>query len=389
MPVRSLRLAVACVAVALCGCGDPASKGAAADEAQLSRLELIGKRIFFDTSLSNPPGQSCGSCHDPATGFSGNFGSAAGVPFAADKRTLGLRNTPTAAYASFTPAFTVTMVGSRQVAHGGQFLDGRAASLEEQAGMPLFAAGEMNLASPAELAARLSASSYSALILEEFGAAVFASPALVLLSATQAIAAFERSVRFAPFSSKFDNALVGEATLSALEGEGLRLFTDPAAGGCTRCHAFDRTAPGASRRLFTDFGYYTLGVPRNPRIPANADPAFFDLGLCGPRREQVVDESLCGAFKVPTLRNVGRRPAFMHNGVFTSLRDAVAFHATRDATPARWYPHGTAYDDLPTAFRGNVEPALAVLDDVGIDAVVAFLLTLDDGFGPSRAPVGQ
>ena len=62
--------------------------------------------------------------------------------------------------------------------------------------------------------------------------------------------------------------------------------------------------------------YHALGVPRNPRIPANADPAFFDLGLCGPRRERVADDSLCGAFKVPTLRNVARRRSFMHNGFF-------------------------------------------------------------------------
>ena len=374
--VAPRHLAAAALAVALCGCGGGDSGSpAAADEAALSRLELIGKRVFFDTSLSNPPGQSCGSCHDPETGFSGNFGSAAGVPFAADGRTLGLRNTPSAAYASFTPAFTVTTVGTRQVAHGGQFLDGRAASLEEQAGLPLFAAGEMNLASPAELATRLSASSYSGLMMEEFGAAVFASPALVLLSATRAVAAFERSARFAPFSSKFDNALVGEATLSALEGEGLRLFTDPATGNCTRCHVFDGAATDASKRLFTDFGYYNLGVPRNPRIPANADPAFFDLGLCGPRRVQVVDDSLCGAFKVPTLRNVARRAAFMHNGVFTSLRDAVAFHTSRHSTP-----------DLPAEFRANVLPAVSTLDEHGIDAVVAFLETLDDGFGPSRIP---
>ena len=380
------------LAFALAGCGGsdaPESPGAAADEATLSRLELIGKRLFFDMSLSNPPGQGCGSCHDPETGFSGNFGSAMGVPLAADKTTLGVRNTPTAAYASFTPAFTVTVVGSRLVAHGGQFLDGRAASLEEQAGMPLFAAGEMNLASPAELASRLADAPYAPLMREEFGAAVFASPALVLQSLTVAIAAFERTARFAPFSSKLDNVLAGDATLSVLEGEGMRLFTDPLRGNCARCHVFDRTAPGASKRLFTDFGYYNLGVPRNARIPANADPAFFDLGLCGPRRARVADDRLCGAFKVPTLRNVSRRTAFMHNGVFTSLRDAVAFHATRDSAAARWYPSGTAYDDLPVAFRGNVEQGMPVLDEAGIDAVAAFLLTLDDGFGPSRVPEGR
>jgi cytochrome c peroxidase len=129
--------------------------------------------------------------------------------------------------------------------------------------------------------------------------------------------------------------------------------------------------------VFTDFSYHVLGAPRNARIPANADPAFFDLGLCGPRRPRVADDRLCGAFKVPTLRNVARKKAFMHNGVFAKLRDAVAFHAT-----------GPAFDDLPPAFRANVEPGAGPLglQDPEIDAITAFLYTLDDGFGPSRIP---
>jgi cytochrome c peroxidase len=387
MSCAERRFALLLLACALAGCGGgdaPAGAAVAADEASLSRLELIGKRLYFDDALSNPPGQSCGSCHDPATGFSGNFGSEAGVPLAADKKTLGLRNTPTAAYAGFTPAFTVTASGDGLVARGGQFWDGRVASLEEQAGLPFLAQGEMNLASASELAQRLADASYAQLMREEFGAEVFARPDLVMRSVTRAIAAFERTARFAPFSSKLDNALAGHAALSALESEGLRLFTDSREGNCIRCHAFDGASAEPSKRLFTDFGYYNLGVPRNARIPANADPAFFDVGLCGPRRQPVADDRLCGAFKVPTLRNVGRRVAFMHNGVFTNLRDAVAFHATRDSDPARWYPSGTAYDDLPVAYRGNVEPALPPLGAADIDAIVAFLLALDDGFTPVR-----
>src|SRR5687767_7246923 len=152
------------------GCSGREEPAASVDEAKLTSLELVGKRVFFDVALSNPPGQSCGSCHDPATGFSGNFGGIAGVPLAADGVTPGLRNTPTAAYARFTPPFMLTTVGTRQVARGGQFLDGRAASLEEQAGMPFFSAGEMNIASVAQLAERLANAPYALLIIEEFGA---------------------------------------------------------------------------------------------------------------------------------------------------------------------------------------------------------------------------
>jgi cytochrome c peroxidase len=79
----------------------------------------------------------------------------------------------------------------------------------------------------------------------------------------------------------------------------------------------------------------------------------------------------------------------MHNGVFATLRQAVAFHATRDATPARWYAAGPSFDDLPLAFRGNVAPLASNLDEHGIDAIVAFLGALEDGFGPSRIPAGR
>lgn len=373
-------LAAACLfAIGVSGCAERSSDPAGADESGLSRLELIGKRVFFDTALSNPPGQSCGSCHDPASGFSGNFGGTAGVPLAADRVTPGLRNTPTASYARFTPAFTLTTVGTHQVARGGQFLDGRAASLEDQAGMPFFSAGEMNLASVTQLSERLAAATYAPLIREEFGAAIFSDPQELLHAVTRAIAAFERTDRFAPFSSKLDNALAGDVALSDLEQEGLRLFVDPVKGNCSACHVFKAESGLASERIFTDFSYHALGVPRNDRIPANADPGFFDLGLCGPRRARVADDALCAAFKVPTLRNVGRKQAFMHNGVFGTLRDAVAFHARRGSGSS---------EDVPAAMRATIDLAVRPfgLDEGEIDAITAFLLTLDDGFGPSRIP---
>ena len=85
----------------------------------------------------------------------------------------------------------------------------------------------------------------------------------------------------------------------------------------------------------------------------------------------------------------------MHNGFFTSLRDVVAFYATRDTTPARWYPAGTYLDDVPAAYVANVEVALAPfravagsarLNDHEVDAITAFLGALDDGFGARRVP---
>jgi cytochrome c peroxidase len=97
----------------------------------------------------------------------------------------------------------------------------------------------------------------------------------------------------------------------------------------------------------------------------------------------------CINFRTPSLRNVAVRESFMHNGTFTNLRDVVAFYATRDTSPRRWYPSGVTFDDAPKRYRGQVNQNAApygnhragdtpALDDQEIDAIVAFLGTLTD-----------
>lgn len=87
----------------------------------------------------------------------------------------------------------------------------------------------------------------------------------------------------------------------------------------------------------------------------------------------------------------------MHNGVFTRLEDVVAFYVTRDTDPGRWYPGGTKFDDLPAAFRGNVNTTEVPYDRQLGDAarlnaqeqrdLVAFLRTLtDDAFAGLLPP---
>src|SRR5262249_10566008 len=123
------------------------------------------------------------------------------------------------------------------------------------------------------------------------------------------------------------------------------------------------------------------------------DPAYFDLGLCGPYRADLRERTeYCGRFKTPTLRNVAVRGTFFHNGSFRSLRDVVAFYVSRDTNPELWYPRRTdgsiaKFDDLPPALWVNInreppfdrrpgeEPALTGDE---IDDVVAFLSTLTD-----------
>lgn len=73
---------------------------------ELTPLESLGKKLFFDPSLSNPPGQACVDCHSPGTGWTGpdseiNVAGAV-VPGVVHTRS-GNRKPPTAAYAGYNP----------------------------------------------------------------------------------------------------------------------------------------------------------------------------------------------------------------------------------------------------------------------------------------------
>jgi cytochrome c peroxidase len=192
-----------------------------------------------------------------------------------------------------------------------------------------------------------------------------------------ALEAYQQEPReFYPYSSKYDAYLRREATLSAQEQRGLEVFNDPKRGNCARCHPSGMR--GGALPAFTDFGFAALGVPRNRDIPANRDPKYFDLGLCGPWRADLEHrDEYCGLFRTPTLRNVARRRVFFHNGVFHRLEDAVRFYARRDTDP----------DDLPARFVKNVDMlspfdrhpgAPPAMNDAEIEDVVAFLATLTD-----------
>jgi cytochrome c peroxidase len=103
---------------------------------------------------------------------------------------------------------------------------------------------------------------------------------------------------------------------------------------------------------------------------------------------------LGGAFKVPTLRNVPRTAPYFHNGAFDTLREAVDFYVRRDTDPGFWYPKAASgvhkFDDPPAELVGAVNTRVVPYDRTAggtpaltqeeIDAVVAFLATLDDGY---------
>lgn len=304
----------------------------------------------------------------------------------------GIRNSPSIRYAAFTPPFGFDDEGT---AFGGLFRDGRAATLAEQARQPFLDPREMANPSVEAVIARLRQSPHAARFRAVFGAAALEDAASAFDRLAAAIAQYEVELPdFRRFDSKYDAYLAGKAALTAQESRGLALFEDPDKGNCAACHP-SRPAAGGSPPLFTDFTYDNVGLPRNARIPANADPAFFDLGLCGPVRKDLADRrDLCGAFKVPTLRNVARTAPYFHNGAFATLREAVDFYARRDTEPGAWYPAYRAgirkFDDLPAELADAVNTTEVPYDrDAGgvpaltageIDDVVAFLHTLDDGY---------
>ena len=363
----------------------------------LSPQAQAGRKIFFDTRLSNPPGTACASCHDPKLGWSGNNGSKSGVAAGSTPAALGARNSPTLSYVGFVPGFHLKKDEGKNKAVGGLFWDGRADILEQQARGPLFAKDEMNLADDADLAVRLRSAPYADELRAAYGLGANPVDAQWVETALLALGAFQRSPELAPFSSKYDAVRRGQAKLTDEEARGLRLFADQKKGNCIACHVFRQKSKNPADHLFTDFTYDNLGLPRNGAIPANADSRSFDLGLCGPARKtpKGLSSAVCGAFKVPTLRNAAQRPFYFHNGSFTDLSEVVRFYVERDTHPEKWYPKDSngrlqVFNDLPARYARNVNREESPydrkrgqkprLDAAEIAAVVAFIKTLDDGF---------
>lgn len=376
--------------------------------ARVAALTVLGRKLFDDPALSASGRMACASCHDPAHGF--------GPPDAAPVRMggakldqPGTRAVPSLAYSQFSPFFDEhhseeddEADGGLDGPAGGRTWDGRVNRGREQASLPLLSPHEMANPDAANVVAKVAAAKYAGDFRKLYGKKIFADPAAAFAAIDEVLEIYqENPPEFAPFSSKYDAVLLGRARLTEQEQRGLAAFNDPTRGNCARCHTSRLSARGALP-LFTDFGFVALAVPRNKAIPANADPSYFDLGLCGPeRRDLAKRKQYCGLFKTPSLRNVALRPVFFHNGVITNLRDAVAFYAERDVKPSGWYPTGAdgtvrQYDDLPAEYRANVnrEPPFdrgpgdaPALTEQEITDITAFLKTLTDGFSKTPSPV--
>jgi cytochrome c peroxidase len=351
-----------------------------------STKAALGKLLFFDTTLSNPVGQSCGSCHSPDEGFTfpnSDINQRFGVATGAIPTRFGNRAVPTVAYGAFIAPGPPQYDANLTAYVGGLFWDGRATDLANQATFPEQNPNEMNdlihnVFSLPLLVAKIQNSPEGKLFAQVFGWGIYQeSPSIVFTDFSEAVAQFEQSSEVSPFSSKYDAWLAGRAQLTPEELDGLRLVTGsysgrpggtpyPTQAQCVLCHGIP-SDPSQGPDLWTNTCYANVGVPRNPNNPyykqtnPNTDPVgynplgekYVDLGLgdylyphmglpsgnMGPGNNGQGDFlAINGAFKAPTLRNADKRPypsfvrAYFHNGVFKDLKTVVHFYNTRNLT---------------------------------------------------------
>jgi len=362
----------------------------------LTNEQKLGKLLYKDESLSLNGNQSCETCHSlskvklangrkfPAPGFvdPDNVTTRSVVSDGSNPELFGSLNAPSAGYAAFSPTFFFDEAEGLWV--GGQFWNGRAATLEEQAKGPFLNPVEMAMPSRwavisvikendnyVELFNNVYGFDLNAVPSNPMAASDDAAPASVYEAydlMASAIAAFERSDVFNKFTSKFDAVEAGLATYTTQEQEGKDLFVGKAQ--CVLCHVMD-PAIGPDGNVyppvFTDFTYDNIGVPRTTSIPGNPVP---DIGLGA----TTGDPGDNGKHKVMSLRNIEMTAPYGHNGYFRTLEHIVHFYNTRDLPEKGWAPPEVA-ENVNVSELGNL--GLTREEEL---ALVAFLKTLTDGY---------
>jgi cytochrome c peroxidase len=339
-----------------------------------------GESIFFDNNLSINKNQSCAVCHGEKVGWTGPdelINKKGGVYEGSLHDHFGNRKPPSSAYASVIPLFDYN---TNKKFYGGAFWDGRAtgwklgnATADQAQGPPLNPL-EQALKSKEEVSKIILASTYSKAFTKEWNLKGCTDTNRIFDNMARSILKFESSERVNRYSSKYDRVINRTATFTSDEQRGLDLFSGKAR--CTQCHVLDNSSKGPA--IFSDFTYHNIGIPANPENPfyhmdtvcidgkpVNPDgKMWIDSGLGGFlrklslsddwRKEPRVTTSIkgmsndqlneyavlnIGKHRVPTLRNVDKRPgnafvkAYTHNGYFKSLSTLVHYYNTRDILP--------------------------------------------------------
>lgn len=280
-----------------------------ADNPTTDAKAKLGDMIFDEKRLSADNSVACNTCHSPRNGFTTHTETSRGV---GDQ--IGKRNAPSILNAMF---------------YKSMFWDGRAASLEEQATLPILNPIEMGQKDPKDVVAKLAAIPEVAQAFQQ----VFGRP-VNWEDMGKALAAFERT-RLST-EAPFDRFLHGdEKALNASQKRGWALFTGKAR--CANCHTYNASLP-----LFGDNRFHNTGIAarkqdfnqlatRAAASVAAGDKAEIDklaletdyseLGrfLVTQNREDI------GAFKTPFLRDVLLTAPYMHDGSLETLWDVVEF----------------------------------------------------------------
>jgi cytochrome c peroxidase len=293
------------------------------DNPQTARKILLGKQLYFDTRLSQDNTISCATCHSPTMGWSDAGPTSKGI-----RSQMGGRRAPPASNSAYNPL---------------QFWDGRSPSLEDQAKGPIQNPIEMGNTHQVMIRTVNDIPGY----VEEFKA-VFGTTPITVDQVAQAIAAFERTI--VTTDSRIDRFVKGDETaLTKLERRGLEIFNGK--GRCTCCH----WGPN-----FSDGRFHNLGAHHDMEKPDNG------------RYDITKNPNDMGAFKTPTMRDVGLRPPYLHMGNEKTLEDVIVF-----------YNKGGGFKDP------NMDPMMIPLglSKGEIDALVAFLEHAMTSLNPEVADV--
>jgi len=339
----------------------------------------LGRLLWFDIIGGLNDDNTCGGCHSPTNGFGDTQPIAIGIDnnFLVGPHRTGPRNqrrTPLAANVALYPTL---MWNSRFAALSGDPFDNSAGfhfpppeglSLSDlphllvaQAFIPPtervevagfdFAGGNDDIRN--EVLRRLNASvEYRKLFAQAFVQVAVGAP-ITFEHFAKAITEFEFTLIFA--NAPIDRFARGQRyTLTKRQKRGALLFFGKA--GCVQCHS----VAGTSNEMFSDFRQHVIGVPQ-------IAPSFGNVVFDGPgANEDFGLEQVTGnpddryLFRTAPLRNAAVMPAFMHNGAFIHLEDAIRHHldpytSTRNYTAS----------DLPPDLQGPlgpIEPVLARLD---------------------------
>jgi cytochrome c peroxidase len=318
------------------------------DNPQTPEKIALGEKLFFDGRLSANGTVACASCHQPQLAFTDGRPVSVGI----DNR-VGQRNSPTVLNALYNQM---------------QFWDGRAGTLEQQAGLPIVNPVEMGQANLDSAVARVAAvPEYRTGFIRVFARSPNAPDML------RAIASYERTQ--VSFDSPFDHYMAGDSSaISASARRGWVLFNKR--GRCNLCHAFADTTTRPT--TFTDDTFHNIGVGivrhRVVRLARQAEQAIAKGDTIAIDQAAILTpmsalgrflvsrtDSDIASFKTPDIRNVMVTAPYFHDGSAATLWDVID-HYNKGA--------GLADPWLST----EIQPL--ALHETEIDDLVAFMASL-------------